>query len=454
MSNHLQIFTPTPIESTMLEGFVVNYDVVGGLDANRRGPYHFRVETSRHVVLDLSTLRLNGKFKVTKRDGTNIGADDVANKYRPSVINMAPNSLFESIHVEINDRLINTVTTPANHVKSYIETILSYSNDAAKTHLKASRFEMDTAGKFDKVTGNLGAVERGKWIAESRPVDFSIPVHVDLCSTDRFLPPGLNMKFTFTRSRDQFVLLVEETVKPGDTAVDHIIQITDLRLAVKKIRVLPEVGEQMYKNIINNPTQRPQYPFTKTDLVRRDMAMGISHYSTNLLFWGKKLPRSVIVAMVDTDAYNGDQSKNPYNFQHYDLSEAYLTVNDMAVPSEHYHMNMSGDNQAIMTVYRNLFDHTGVVNNPQSNLITPDLFTEGCFFLAWDLTPDNCNSFHEHLPVDGKMELVLRFAKSLPRNVTLLAFVALHDKLLFDRTFKPILASELQNINPGTLKTM
>ena len=57
--------------------------------------------------------------------------------------------------------------------------------------------------------GNLGLVELGRYLAESRVVDMMGRLHVDLFLQDKFLLNGVDVKIRLVRSKDAFSLMAD-----------------------------------------------------------------------------------------------------------------------------------------------------------------------------------------------------------------------------------------------------
>ena len=78
-------------------------------------------------------------------------------------------SLFSQVDVYINDTLV----TPSSNTypfRAYVDTFLSYGDEAKNTQLTSQLWYKDTAGHMDATTvdgGNTGLVERRVYIAES-----------------------------------------------------------------------------------------------------------------------------------------------------------------------------------------------------------------------------------------------------------------------------------------------
>ena len=112
------------------------------------------------------------------------------------------------------------VVTPSSNTypfRSYVETLLSYGAEAKKTQLISQLWCKDTAGHVEGTivnAGNLGLVERGRYLAESRAVDMMGRLHVDLFLQDRFLLNGVDVKIRLVRS---WWLMSEPRVQSADS---------------------------------------------------------------------------------------------------------------------------------------------------------------------------------------------------------------------------------------------
>ena len=438
LSNRLDCFTPTPVETHIKDIVTMKYDCTG-LDT--RGPYQFRIDSIPNHFVDLSTLRLVGKFKVVKFDGTNLAATHTS----VSICNMAPQTLFQSCDTFFNDKMISSVWTPAMHYKSYIETLFTYDKSAAKTHLQASRFAMDTAGHFDSKTpaNNAGCyTTRRAWCAQSKDIDFSVPLHEDICSTNNYIPPNVEIKFRLTRNPDTVVIQQIDTTDVTAAALKDTgplakIELVDLKLQVKKIVVSPEFALAIGRKIQSGTMAK--FPYIRSEMHSRQISKNQLLYDSHLLLVGDNLPRSIIVGMVEQDAFNGHREKSPYNFQHFDCTGGHLTLNGKVYPMSP--VNLDFTNSHYMEGYRWLMDNTGIMNGTQTNMVTPDYFKGGCFFLAWDLS--ECLNYHKHQNLQGTIDIHLKFSRMLPKNITMLVYVTKHDTIFLDRNFAPHHTSEI-----------
>ena len=439
MSGKLDLFSSPPTEVHIQDIKHTTYECTG---MDTRGPYQFRIDPIPNHFVDLSTLRLFGRYKLEPVDPEQKTIGEST-----TTINMTPQSLFSSIDTYLNDHMVSEIWTPAMQYKAYIETLMSYDNNAANTHLKAQQWTSDPAGHFDDVAKVKTSGGRSQFNL-TKEVDFSMPLHEDLCTSPKYIPPNVEIKYRLTRSPDSFVLLQTEHEAPADlTSKSPLlrVKIVELKLEVRKIQVDPTFCNAIDARIRGGGM--PQFPYIKSEIHTRQINSGQRLFSSHLLLVGDDLPRSLVMGLVQQKAFNGDRFSNPYNFKHFNLEEAWLTANESMKPMDHYRYDFKGGHYR--RGYRQLMDNTGIMNSRETNMITPDLYKGGCFFIAWDLS--ECLNYHRHLPLSGRIDVNLKFSDPLPHNLTLVCFVTKHDTLYLDRHYKPMKQSD---INPPPHKRL
>jgi hypothetical protein len=76
-----------------------------------------------------------------------------------------------------------------------------------------------------------------------------------------------------------------------------------------------------------------------------------------------------------------------------------------------------------MRDFRALLNGVGIHNENISNHVTPDLFSGGLYLQSYDLSPCQCSGFHTHAPLDGQINLIMRFGTPLAEPVTIVRTV-------------------------------
>ena len=127
--------------------------------------------------------------------------------------------------------------------------------------------------------------------------------------------------------------------------------------------------------------------------------------------------------LVDVDAYNGTYGKNPYNFQHFGVTNVSLTANGQEIPFKQLTLKYPRDEDGkpdpatdteldFDEAYNTLFSGTGKIYSNAGLDITREDYPGGYALYAFDLTPDMCNSTDYFNTVQrGSLSLALTLAK-------------------------------------------
>jgi hypothetical protein len=397
-SHATDIFRPIAQEVSMVDSTLiyVKIDAPGG-----RGPYNFPITPKGDQYIQMNQMRLWIQGSVLLADGTKaVAADGIG------VINLMANSLFKTMELEVGGKLIPDLQSTHANFKAYLETLLSYGEEARGSHLQASGFSLDAPKAYDDVkhgtttkeapnanTANTGLIARRGLVAASRTFDFMIPLHYDFFNCDRLLPPGIEMTLKLTREDDNFVLLNKDASKQYEIILSKLI------LCVPYITIAPDIVAQHKIWIKSGPIV---LPIKKTEVTVFHRPAGIVNVSLSSLLMNR-VPKTLIIGMVATPSYNGSQTTNPYRFQHFNVNHVCIKHNGASIPSEPYMPDWT--NKLYMREYRAFFDNTGVGTDNLGSAITPEQYADGSTLFAFDLTPDKCNGFHWHKRAEGKMVL-------------------------------------------------
>jgi hypothetical protein len=412
LSHGVDLFEHMKIDKCLRSGQEVFYRPVS---SHGDGPFTFVLPSQGDQYVQLGTFKLYGKTSIER-------VDQVATKDEIGVVNMFPASLFESIEVQLNNNVISEAGVRAAHYMTMIETLLTYGVDARNGHLDSAMFDLSDAGDFDNPTRDtaykrlLTRVEHGKLF------DWEIPVNSDFLRSDRFLPPKHDLTITFNRSRVEFSLLGVE----GIEYTAYRVVFHDLKLYVRMLDADPAVLTFHMNNWRNHPFK---FPINRTVIKNYLIPANNSYHEVGPIFT-KHLPKNVVIGMVDTDAYQGSLVKNPWNFQHYNVKKMNIRAMNHCIPHDPYTPNFKLD--LFAREYNGLFQNTGLKISNEGNCITRNLFKDGCFLMAFDLTPDQCNGFHAHPTQEGDLRVEIEFYEPLPQSVTMIIYSVFDSSLDID----------------------
>ena len=229
------------------------------------------------------------------------------------------------------------------------------------------------------------------------------------------------MTLTFHRAKDEFVLNRTSTATEN-----YKITILDVHLRVNRIRLLPPVKQGVLAMAQANGQN---YKLTHTVINDYPVSMGQSSASIRL-HSGGVLPHQVVVGMVKTSAFTGNYSEDPYEFKPFSLNQIYLRVNGVRHPQDP--LTPDFDNKLYSREFMHLFKNTGKFRVNGGNSITEAEFSSTRFLVPFDLTPDQCNNAHAHMPKVGSMELELSFATALTAGITVVVLSVTNEVMKLD----------------------
>jgi len=166
----------------------------------------------------------------------------------------------------------------------------------------------DTADKFNEIDeDNVGFTERQKKIARGRSFELYDRLHLDMWFQEKYLLNGVDIRLRLNRSSAAFHLM---------SAVDSKTVIQEARLYVRRVEVLPKVGNDI-SHTLSRTTAK--YPIRRVEVKTFTIAAGLRSKIEDHLFQGQ-LPKRLFIGIVSNAALNGTHDKNPFKFNHYSVS--------------------------------------------------------------------------------------------------------------------------------------
>jgi hypothetical protein len=241
--------------------------------------------------------------------------------------------MFKSVELSLNNQKVSENDVLYAY-KSYIEMLLSYSQDVKSDQMWASlffqdNFDPDEIGK-DKISkagtkdANRGAKMRWAFTKYSRQFEMFGQIHTELFSQPKLIPGKYELRIKFHRNSPEFALMALDNTKRYSIAIDDAA----VYFCVKKIA--PEVREA-HELTLN--TKNFKYPVRKILMKFLTRSLGQMDINEPNLYKGT-LPRRIVIGLVDSEAMNGSLHKNPFNFKHFDVRSIELRKNGHQLPFE------------------------------------------------------------------------------------------------------------------------
>ena len=407
--SELDLFAVQPTQICIEEACVVEYHPISSVE--NRAPLDFDVPGTGEHYIDLANIQLYIRAKIVHVNNTDLDANDTV-----APVNLMLHSMFAQVDVSLNGTLISSSTNTYPY-RAMLETLLSYGEDAKKSQLTSELFYKDDANATEStliapagdVVPNQGLQSRRAHARESREFDMIGRIHGDIFFQERYLLNEVGLKIRLVRCKDAFCL--------AGTPNNAKLNITHAALFVRKVKLSPTVFIA-HAQALENSTAK--YPIKRTVCKAFAIPQNYRDITYEKLVSGQ-LPTRLVVGIVDNAAFNGRRDRNPFNFQHYNLSEIAIYLDGH---QQHTLKPIQPDFTAgqFVRAYNSLFSGTGKLNSDEGIGITRNDYSRGYALYAFDLTADLGEDDHFNVVKHGNLRLALKFSEALPHTMTVVAY--------------------------------
>ena len=392
------------------------------------GPIEFHLAADPEKFIDISTLTLHGKVGVrVRKNGAWIPVYSMDPKPESwGVINNFYQSICSSIIVKVNDCEIGDIASNSYPYVTYLQTLLGTSSSQAGNHILSERGFIKDIPEYmnEAYTTNKDNpfCLRRRNLLENNYVDFNIPIHNDIVNVEKYLPPNTKLSFTIRRSSDDFLIW-----KSSDDENEYKIDLDDLHLTVKMLEVSPAVFKDHMKMLKDTGVLKMK--FTQNVMKSFAVPTGSTELKSHNLFFGNRLPNRVYLAFVEQSAYNGDEKKNPFNFETAGMKEASLIINGVSEPNPPYTFEPGVDERDL---YFSFLENTGTsAFEMESVNVSFNEFKNGYFILPFDRSPTKDNGLYSHKSEGGSITVKVRCQTPINKNFMVLVFASYDSSLVF-----------------------
>ena len=355
--DNLDFFTPPPGNDDLVRKFYVDYRPIS---AWRSGsPLEFHIPGTMPYLISLKDTRLCTSWTVSTETKGHV-TSTTGNMAGP--INLCHQTMWKDVDIQLQHHITRSSGNMYAY-RAYMEALLSEDEKAPQTQFwfpdEPNRFDISTTpadiaalksahtdsesskaendrSAFVAPVMNRGFNERYKSVMQGMKNETEGSIHHDLCQQNRPLLNNIDMVVQFWPSNNDFVMMKNSKFRIN-------IEKATLRVCYLELTksALNAIENQLAKRNARYPLQRVvtknhTLPGTATSFTFEDMYHG-------------EVPSCLIVGLVDTKAFTGDASKNPFNFKQYSLRSIGFYVNGESVPQPPIETEYRGSNDVNYT---------------------------------------------------------------------------------------------------------
>lgn len=399
--SELMIFNGVPVQSTMLASSWVDFHTISNV-TNNNGPLDFNIASTQDDYLDLNDTNLYIRLRVK--------SNPEAHAIAP--VNLFMHSLFQDVTVKLNDTIIQGGDQLYAY-KAIINSLLLFDEDTKNTQLRLCGYYKDQPTKLDDKE-NTGFAARAKWIENKKEFEMMGPLHLDLMNQTRYILPQVSVSLRMTRNKSNFSIISYDA---GLTSVQ--IEILEAILYVRRVKALSSVVDGHESGLLQN---NALYPLQHMRMETFAVARGSHSFNRENIFLGK-MPKFVVVAMVENAAFTGAFTKNPFNFQHFNVNFVGLYREGESIPYRHPYDSIDFANKRIVRPYMGMIQALEQFNRNDNNGITIDDYASGSTFFVYNLTPDlECGGNCQQAYRNGNLRLEMKFSSALAESINVIIY--------------------------------
>lgn len=443
---NLELFQVPPTNIALEESKWMEYYPISSTLQSETAPIEFDIQGQGDEYIDLSQTYVQIVCKFTKDDGTALTGANTS----VTPVNNIIHSLFSEIDVTLNGKII-TPGTDTYPYKAYLEKLLSYRPKTLETQMKAcSLWEKDTAGHMDdalttaptqtktqfnvvddKVTVNAaqlgfplpadgeneGLRKRRDAIENSKKITLIDRLYVDLFQQDRFIPNGVDIRLRFNRAKPAFHLMAHA----GSSGK---ISILSMLLWVRKVKptatVLNAINERLNSETV-------KFPLRRVEVKTFTIPQGTQSKITDHLFQGQ-MPKRIVLGFVENAAFNGDLTKNPFNFKNANVKKLDVSINGETITTRPFEPDFAND--LYLRSYLSLYQGLGKFGEDWAPDISFEEYKDGYTLWCVDFTKDQEAQLDKfHLIETGNLRIEVQFSQNTATTLNCLVY-AEFDNLL------------------------
>jgi len=416
VKSELEFFT-LPFTQTSHEGEQWLEFHPSSLKPQESDTVEFYIPNHGHNYLDPSGIYLQIKAKIVRADDANtVAITRTPPAYQmegtPPELKFVPPKLSEGDKVYLCNNFANSMIRycdiylnqflVSNHeiyaYRSYLDTVLN-STPAMRNAFWTMGFTMDDPGEKLDLEWDMGINKRYKLSAGSKEFNLETALFTDIGDTKMLLIPAVDMRIVIRQNPDSFRLMTTD-----DEERTYKLKITDFKLRVRFIKIADHERLKHEAALSVEPTV---YALRGVDMKLRSLPVGSSDIIIENLC-PARVPHKITIFFVLTDAFYGAFKKNPFKFEHLNMTRSSLFVG-----AHERREIFDFDSKQYAAAYVNFIR---AINNRHVE-ISQELYEKQLFMLHYILSPDGCPNNFSPIQVEN-VRLQIQLKTPLTQSYT------------------------------------
>lgn len=380
----------------------------------------FRIAANSDTALDLLNTTFRCGYKIVDASDTAITAGT-----KVSLTNIPLHASLSRVDITLGGESLTSGSTTNYPYKAFIEMIVNGAtndNEALAAGLTADTPNgMNTLGALETGTtlgANPASKNRLAWNAGGKTVTFEGSLFADVCRQNKYIPMVREVCIRLHQSADAFRLMA------ADSETKYRLKLVKPVLRVRNVRLTPQGIREF---AINRSSFK--LPIKNHILSTYNIPSGVFSHYVDAPFGGR-VPTRLVVAFIAADAFQGKYELNPFNFQHFDVSEMSFTLDGRSIPGPPVETDYSGNDY--VTPYRTLtssvFPTRIPIARPYVGSKSMQYFNGYCF-TVFALNGERNTGELKTPAIFGITRFIAKFKVALAKAVTLILYATFDDEL-------------------------
>jgi len=412
MFNHFEI---PPTQRDVERMTVTEQRPISTLSSASNVEFHFRTAMNEHILLNKTNLFVRLTVKLSPQASKVIVKEDWA-----SVVpaNYLLHALFKNVEVLINGK--ETCAKPSTYAyRAYLDAKFGFTRDAKRSHLSAALWNDNPNERSQAFQIKDADVSEGE-------IELMGRLHVDLGFQGRSILGGTDVRVILTPNDSSFYLqtLANSNVK------DVSVRFDDASLYVTTAMLTPLFIDHHASGMAKTPAK---YFMTSAEVRHDTISAGSLDKSFDNVCNGR-LPRLLILQLVESQAQNGSLNSDPFDFKHFGLSYACAYINGHQVPLNAYQMDFAKGNY--LRAFLSLSQSVNQDGMDSILSINRTSYLKGNVHLAFNFAQDGSTGMASSVnPIRyGNLRVVLRFKEKTTETLTALFYCSYDTCIEIDET--------------------